>query len=199
MAELDAPIPDPASPGKPDRLIAAILAAFTPPPGRHRAPDMSNDAERSSIAAIAATIGFIRARMARDFYRDDDLRRTRLALRTLAETLPRIIAVAEREAGEGGDFSFDLERAAEMLSGLHAAVQPFTEWSRERDDRRGSWHWAARVLADWVRALLDRQRATADFGHEASAAIEIARRLLRLCKIQAEPAAIVEVLRTRGK
>ncbi len=199
MAELDAPIPDPASPGKPDRLIAAILVAFTPPPGRHRAPDMSNDAERSSIAALATTIGFIRARMAHDFYRDDDTRRTRLAIRILAETLPRIIAVAEREAGEGGDYSFDLERTAAMLSGLHAAVRPFVEWGRERDDRRGNWHWAAHAMADWVRAFFDQQRATADFGHDTSGAVEILRRLLLLCGIVAEPAAIVAALRERGK
>ena len=178
-------------------LMDRILAAFTPPPGRHRAPDMTNAAERSNIERLARMIERIRAENGRSFYFSDETHDLRAAIRTISRLLPGRIALAEHELGEAwkrGEPT-GLGRTIEHLRDLEAAVAPLAPWATRKLHRRSAkWHIPARMLALHVGTILGRQGIKAGFANAEAPSVEIVRRLLTLIDVHAALPTIVEVL-----
>ncbi len=178
-------------------LMDRIVTAFTPPPGRHRAPDMTNAAERSDIEHLATMIEHIRAEIGRSFYFAGETHDLREALRTISRLLPGRIALAERELAEArqrGE-NTDLGHTIQRLRALEGAVGPLTTWATRKLHRRSAkWHIPARMLALHAGTVLGRQGVKAGFANAEAPGVEIVRRLLILIGVHVALPTIVEVL-----
>ena len=183
------------------RLMARIAVAFTPPPGRHRAPDMANEIERADIDHLAMLIEHIRAEIGRSFYYDDKTHDLRAAIKEISRLLPGRIALAEKELTEAkrrGENS-DLAHTIRLLHDLETTIKPLTPWAARKLHRRSAkWHIPARLLALHVRIILGRQEITPGFSNPDAPAVEIVRRLLILVGIKAALETIVEVLSAKA-
>ena len=179
------------------RLMARIVDAFTPPPGRHRPPDMANDTERADIGHLATMIEHIRAEIGRSFYFSDETHELRTAIRDVCRLLPGRIALAERElteANQRGENS-DLAHTLRILRTLETAVTPLAAWARRKLHRRSAkWHLPARMFALHVGIILGRQGIRPGFVNDDAPAVEIVRRLLTLIGVRAALPTIVETL-----
>jgi hypothetical protein len=179
------------------KLMERIVTAFTPPPGRHRPPNLEDETERRDILMLVETIEHIRATNERSFYFDKKTHDLRKAIRDIHHLLPGRIALAERELAEArrrGENS-DLDHVLQLLRDLQIAIAPFVPWVERRfDPRSAKWHGAARALARHVRIILGRQGIKPGFINEASPGVEIVRRLLVEAGIRVEIPTIVEVL-----
>ena len=179
------------------RLMDRIVTAFTPPPGRHRPPDMTNDTERADIGHLATMIEHIRAEIRRSFYYADETHDLREAIRTISRLLPGRIALAERELDEArqrGENS-DLGHTIRHLRALEGAVGPLAPWATRKLHRRSAkWHIPARMIALHVSTILGRQGVKAGFANADAPSVEIVRRLLILIRVHVALPTIVETL-----